>query len=46
MENSISLKQSLMVRLGLDWGCIGNEGRLDWRFGHGYDSALPLGLSP
>ena len=32
--------------LGLDRGWIGNEGRPDQRFGHGYDSALPLGLSP
>ena len=32
-----------MEILGLDWGWVGNEGGLDWRIGHGYDSALPLG---
>ena len=43
MENDISLRQSLMEILGLDQCWVGNEGRLDWRIGHGYDSALLLG---
>ena len=32
-----------MEILGMDRGWVGNECGPDWRIGHGYDSALPLG---
>ena len=41
--NDVSLRRSLMEILGLVWGWIRNKGGLDWRIGHEYDSALPLG---
>ena len=42
-ENGIGPRRSMMEILSLDRGWVRNEGGPDWRIGHGYDSALPLG---